>query len=109
MWQRLGFHSRNVQSILHDHALPETVPLRHAFPVLEAVARSGASMIPFHHMRDPDHLLAPGAVVYMDFAALPCSVLPPLGACSDPHYMCQSLYEGNGAYCQLQCLFAVHR
>lgn len=72
LWQRLGFPSRNtwlhIQGVLRDHGLPEAAHLKHDFPVLEAVARARARALPFHSLRDPDTLPAPGALIYMDFA-----------------------------------------
>lgn len=72
VWQRLGFPSRtiwsNIQAVLTDHGLPDATHLRHNFPMLEAVARARARALPFHEMRDADHLPAPGAMIYMDFA-----------------------------------------
>lgn len=59
--------------------------------MLEAVARARARALPFHEMREPDHLPAPGALVYMDFAG-------PLTP-SYPHgfrYYCGAVDSGSG-------------
>lgn len=72
LWQRLGFPSRNiwsnVQGVMTDHGLPDITHLRYDFPVMEAVARARARVLPFHEAREPDDLPAPGGVIYMDFA-----------------------------------------
>lgn len=72
VWQRLGFPSEQIwlhtPDTLKDTGLPATVHLKHNFPMLDAVARARARAKPFQEVRDPDHLPAPGATVYMDFA-----------------------------------------
>ena len=72
LWQRVGFPSehawRHLQDVTCDHGLPSNAHLKYDFPVLDAVARARTRMLPFHSLRDPAALPAPGSVLYLDFA-----------------------------------------
>lgn len=95
VWQRLGFPSKQIwlriMDVTKDHGLPSNAHLKHDFPMLEAVARARARAKSFNDLRDSDHLPAPGAVVYMDFAG---PMIP-----SYPHgytYYCGAVDAGSG-------------
>ena len=103
LWQRLGFPSehawRHLQSVTTDHGLPTNAHLRFDFPVNDAVARARTRALPFHNLRDPDDLPAPGSMLYLDFAG-------PMVA-SYPHkftYYCGVVDAGS----QYSRLFACH-
>ena len=103
LWQRLGFPSehawRHSREVISDHGLPESVSLRFDFGVVDAVARARARALPFHKLRDPSELPAPGAVLYLDFAG------PMID--SYPHkfgYYCGVVDAGSG----FSRLFACH-
>ena len=103
LWQRLGFPSehawRHSREVLADHGLPDSVSLRFDFGVVDAVARARARALPFHKLRDPSELPAPGAVLYLDFAG------PMVN--SYPHkfgYYCGVVDAGSG----FSRLFACH-
>ena len=103
LWQRLGFPSehawRHSREVLIDHGLPASASLRFDFGVIDAVARARARALPFHKLRDPSELPAPGAVLYLDFAG------PMVG--SYPHkfeYYCGVVDAGSG----FSRLFACH-
>ena len=72
MWQRLGFPSehawRHSCEVIVDHGLPSSASLRTDFGVVDAVVRARARALPFHKLRDPSELPAPGAVLYLDYA-----------------------------------------
>ena len=103
MWQRLGFPSehawRHSREVIVDHGLPSSSNLRADFGVIDAVARARARALPFHKLRDPSELPAPGAVLYLDYAG-------PMIA-SYPHkfeYYCGVVDAGSG----FSRLFACH-
>ena len=103
LWQRLGFPSehawRHLQSVTTDHGLPTNAHLRFDFPINDAVARARTRALPFHSLRDPDDLPAPGSMLYLDFAG-------PMVA-SYPHkftYYCGVVDAGS----QYSRLFACH-
>ena len=103
LWQRLGFPSehawRHLQSVTTDHGLPANAHLRFDFPINDAVARARTRALPFHSLRDPDDLPAPGSMLYLDFAG-------PMVA-SYPHkfiYYCGVVDAGS----QYSRLFACH-
>ena len=72
LWQRLGFPSehawRYVSESTVDHGLPHLSHLKTDFPVTESVARARGRALPFHKIRDPDDIPAPGASLFLDFA-----------------------------------------
>jgi len=72
LWSRLGFPSehawRRVPDMLVDHGLPGSSYLRFDFPVSDAVAQARSRALPFHTLRDPDQIPAPGSLVHLDFA-----------------------------------------
>ena len=95
LWRRLGFPSehawRHSREVISDHGLPQSINLRFDFGVVDAVARARARALPFHKLRDPSELPAPGAVLYLDFAG------PMLN--SYPHkfaYYCGVVDAGSG-------------
>ena len=103
LWRRLGFPSehawRHSREVISDHGLPQSINLRFDFGVVDAVARARARALPFHKLRDPSELPAPGAVLYLDFAG------PMLN--SYPHkfaYYCGVVDAGSG----FSRLFACH-
>ena len=103
LWQRLGFPSehawRHSREVIIDHGLPSSTSLRFDFGVVDAVARARTRSLPFHKLRDPSEVPAPGAVLYLDYAG-------PLTA-SYPHkfeYYCGVVDAGSG----FSRLFACH-
>tara|TARA_B100000674_G_scaffold231164_1_gene190210 strand:+ start:563 stop:6883 length:6321 start_codon:yes stop_codon:yes gene_type:complete len=103
MWQRLGFPSehawRHSREVLTDHGLPSSTQLRSDFGVVDAVARARARALPFHKLRDPTEIPAPGSTIYTDFAGPMCE--------SYPHkfsYYCGVVDAGSG----YSRLFACH-
>ena len=80
MWQRLGFPSehawRHAREVIIDHGLPDSIRLRYDFGVIDAVARARARALPFHRLRDPAEIPAPGAVLYLDYAGPMVSSYP---------------------------------
>ena len=103
LWQRLGFPSehawRHSREVISDHGLPSSTQLRSDFGVVDAVARARARALPFHKMRDPAEIPAPGSTIYTDFAGPMCE--------SYPHkfsYYCGVVDAGSG----YSRLFACH-
>ena len=103
LWQRLGFPSehawRHSREVLSDHGLPSSTQLRSDFGVVDAVARARARALPFHKLRDPTEIPAPGSTIYTDFAGPMCE--------SYPHkfsYYCGVVDAGSG----YSRLFACH-
>lgn len=102
LWQRLGCPSEriwlNVCDVTSDHGLPPNPHLKHDFGMPEAVTRARARLLPFHKIRDPDQLPAPGSTIYMDFAG---PMIP-----SFPHsftYYCGAVDAGSGYSKVLPC------
>lgn len=102
LWQRLGCPAEkvwlNICDVISDHGLPPNPHLKHDFEMPEAVARARARLLPFHRIRDPEQMPAPGATIYMDFAG---PMTP-----SFPHnftYYCGAVDAGSGYARILPC------